>query len=292
MEIKCAFQNELQELDIALLVPTKELHNTVKNGKKYKQILSSIKEVGLIEPPAVAISPNDGNYMILDGHFRIMALKEIGEKTVQCLLANDDEAYTYNKYVCSLTPIQENRMILHVLDEGTPEDKTSRSLGVNIDTLRGKANLLAGICPEVVDMLKEKSISARALNYLAKMQAPRQIKVAMLMKAQNNYTKKFVRAQYDETDDSMLKEKRRQKFDPIADAQRAMLEVEQQELDRKIEEIRDEYNNVILDMVALQSYLRHLLDNPLVANFLKEYQPALFEKFTEIATYNALGRTG
>jgi ParB-like chromosome segregation protein Spo0J len=36
-------------------------------------------------------------YLLLDGHIRLEMLKEIGETQVRCLVATDDEAFTYNK---------------------------------------------------------------------------------------------------------------------------------------------------------------------------------------------------
>jgi hypothetical protein len=55
---------------------------------------------------------------LLDGHLRLEALKELGIAEVECLLANDDETYTYNKRVNRLPPIQEHRMIARAMDRG------------------------------------------------------------------------------------------------------------------------------------------------------------------------------
>jgi hypothetical protein len=42
---------------------------------------------------------------------RLCALKELGHTAADCIIANDDECYTYNARVNRVTPIQEHRMI-------------------------------------------------------------------------------------------------------------------------------------------------------------------------------------
>jgi len=51
VSIKQGFQRDLVNLAIVELRPTKSLSAQVQHGRKYSQILSSIREVGLIEPP-------------------------------------------------------------------------------------------------------------------------------------------------------------------------------------------------------------------------------------------------
>ena len=53
----------------------------------------------------------DGSFILLDGHVRLHFLKEMGETTVTCLVATDDESFTYNKRISRLATIQEHKMI-------------------------------------------------------------------------------------------------------------------------------------------------------------------------------------
>jgi ParB-like nuclease domain len=72
----------------------------IKKTPKYAQIIASIREVGIVEPPVVARDSTDaGKYLLLDGHLRIDVLKDMGETEVVCLVSTDDEAFTYNKRV-------------------------------------------------------------------------------------------------------------------------------------------------------------------------------------------------
>ena len=50
------------------------------------------------------------------GHLRIEALKDAGASEVECLVSTDDEAFTYNRQVSRLAPIQEHKMIRKAVD--------------------------------------------------------------------------------------------------------------------------------------------------------------------------------
>ncbi len=49
-----AFETESVFVEFADILPVKQLPKRVKKTKKYLQISASIREVGIIEPPAVA----------------------------------------------------------------------------------------------------------------------------------------------------------------------------------------------------------------------------------------------
>jgi len=202
--IKRGFQEKLIELAVEELFPTKQVSVFVKQGRKYAQVLSSIREVGLIEAPVVAPFKKGKGYLLLDGHLRIMALKELAVERVSCLISTDDEAYTYNKYINRLSAIQEHRMIVKAVQSGVSEEKLASALNLDIRTIRNKRYLLEGICPEVADLLKDKAVSEHVFRALKKMQAPRQIQVAMLMNDQNKFSANYAKALLDATPTNLL----------------------------------------------------------------------------------------
>jgi ParB-like chromosome segregation protein Spo0J len=59
--------------------------------------------VGIVEMPIV-FPMKDGAYLLLDGHRRIDALRARGDTEVRCLMALDDENYTYNRHVSRVAP--------------------------------------------------------------------------------------------------------------------------------------------------------------------------------------------
>ena len=76
-----------------------------QRSRKFRQIASAIRKVGIAQPPVVARHGTlKGKYLLLEGHLRIEALKQLGIDTVTCLVSLDDEAFTYNRLVNRLRP--------------------------------------------------------------------------------------------------------------------------------------------------------------------------------------------
>ena len=152
-KVKIAFDLEPMRVTLERLLPTKTLPKTVDRQKKYQQVLSSVREVGVIEPVMIypmakgkGSSGEPESYMILDGHLRVRALKDLGQESAPCLLSTDDESYTYNKILNRLSSIQEHFMILKALEGGVSEERLAQVLNVDIAQIRAKRDLLNGLC--------------------------------------------------------------------------------------------------------------------------------------------------
>ena len=283
-KIKQGFQEKLIELAVEELFPTKTISITARKCRKYSQVLSSIREVGLIEAPVVAPFKKEKGYLLLDGHLRIMALKELGVERVSCLISTDDETYTYNKYINRLTAIQEHRMIVKAVQSGVSEEKLARALNLDIGTIRNKRNLLEGICPEAVDLLKDKAVPEPVFKVLRKMQAPRQIIAAMLMNDQNKFNSNYAKALLEATPSHQLVNRGKPKKEtPAILARQARLEEESLALSTEIGSLKEQYGTAMIDMTSMQAYLKRLIGNEAVAKYLREFNESFYDKFKEIA---------
>jgi len=282
--IKQGFQEKLIELGVEELLTTKSISIYAMKCRKYGQVLSSIREVGLIEAPVVAPLKKGKGYLLLDGHLRIMALKELGVERVSCLISTDDETYTYNKYINRLSAIQEHRMIMKAIQSGVSEEKLARALNLDISTIRNKKCLLEGICPEAVDLLKDKVVPEPVFRVLKKMKAPRQINAAMLMNDQNKFTSSYAKALLEATPANQLVNKGKPKKEtPAILARQARLEEESLALSREIGSLKEQYGTAMIDMTSMQAYLKSLLGNEAVAKYLRELHGPIHDKFKEIA---------
>src|SRR5260370_18079167 len=171
-----AFDSDFVIIPIESILPVKAIEKTVKSSHKYRQILASIREVGLVEPPAVIRDSDDsGSYLLLDGHLRIEVLRDLGATEVECLISTDDEAFTYNKRISRLSPVQEQRMIAKAIERNVPRDKIARALDINVKSLSRKAQLLDGICEEAIGLLKDKICPMAVFDVLRKMSPIEQI---------------------------------------------------------------------------------------------------------------------
>jgi ParB-like chromosome segregation protein Spo0J len=157
--------------------------------RKYKQIVSSINEVGLIEPLSI-LHPDamKSEYLLLDGHLRVLALKELGLHEAPCLFAKDDETYTYNHRVNRLSTIQEHYMIRRAIDRGVSKERLARAFNVNLSSINRRINLLEGICPEAITLLQDKQFTPDVTRILRNMKAARQVEAVELMIASNTIT--------------------------------------------------------------------------------------------------------
>jgi len=99
---------------------------------------------------------------LLDGHVRLDVFKKLGQTEVVCLVATEDEASTYNRRISRLATIQE-KMILTAIEKGVSEERIARALHVNASGIRQKKNLLDGICPEAVELFKDKHVPINTL---------------------------------------------------------------------------------------------------------------------------------
>src|ERR1700733_1903635 len=101
---KSAFGSQILTLPLSAIVPQREPTPVMKRTACYKQIVASLEHIGLIEP-LVVCEQSQGNFLLVDGNTRFEILKSGGTKEVACIIATDDESYTYNKRVSAVPPI-------------------------------------------------------------------------------------------------------------------------------------------------------------------------------------------
>jgi hypothetical protein len=286
LEVKMAFEEEKVHAIIADLQPLRPVTCDIKKTPKYAQIVASVREVGLVEPPVVARLPNDpAKFILLDGHLRIEALRDLGKEDVECLVATDDEAYTYNKRVNRIAVVQEHRMILKAIERGVSEERIAKALNVDVPTIRRKRQLLDGICPEVADLLKDKHIAIHTFSELKKMVPLRQIEAVELMVAMNKYTVSYAKSLVAATQQAQLVESTKPKrVNGLSEEQITLMERESLNLEREFRIAEKSYGIDHLDLVLTNGYLGKLLSNARVVRYLTQHHNDIvteFQKLTE-----------
>jgi hypothetical protein len=282
--IKSAFERNTLRLRLEDIQPLHLISESAKTSPKYQQVSSSVREIGLVELPVVARDKDTpGKYLLVDGHMRIEILREIGATEIECLVADDDEAFTYNKRVSRVATIQEHFMILKAIDSGVPEETIARTLNVNVAQIRLKRHLLKGICPEVVELLKDRFVPTNTFIELRKLVAIRQIEAAQLMIAMNKFSINYAKSLVGATPQSQLVDRSQpKKIAGLSDAQIALMENESANLDKEYRLIEESYGSDHLDLVVATGYLTRLLENARVVRYLAQSFPEILSEFQKI----------
>jgi hypothetical protein len=282
---KISFGKERLRLPLDKILPVRVIKDPEKSVSRYQSIVSSIREIGVIEPLMVYPQKgNEGCYLLMDGHLRLHALRELGIPEVDCLVTFDDESFTYNARINRLSPIQEHKMIVKAVKDGVPPERIASALNKNMKDIKERINLLNGISPETVELLKDKQVGQSTIQILRRVKPMRQIELAELMVSANNYSKGYAEALLLGTPKDML-------VDPAAPRVRtrisrdemARMEMEMETLERDYKVAEDKYAENMLNLAVLLGYVRRLLGNAKIERFLSTRHADMLVEFERIA---------
>ena len=284
-DVSVGFEGDFIRLSIDSILPIRSFPAAVKTSRKFKQIAASVREVGLVEPPVIARSPGQPrSFLLLDGHLRIEVLKDLGILEVDCLVSTDDEAFTYNKRISRLSPVQEHRMIVKAIERGVSEDKIAKALDILPQSVRRKTKMLDGISDEVASILKDKQCPTGVFEILRKMKILRQIETAELLVNANNYSIAYASAILAGTPQAQLvdssKPKLLKRMTPEA---MARMEGELARLQESFTSIQDSYGQDHLKLTVIKGYVAKLLGNARIVRYFMQNRPDFMAEFQTIA---------
>jgi ParB-like chromosome segregation protein Spo0J len=284
--IASAFESNLLVLPIASLLPLKQVTEVTKKSEKYLAIAASIGEVGVIEPLVVFRKPDRrGRYLLLDGSLRREILAERGVVEAECLLATDDEAFSYNKRVNRLAIVQEHFLILRAIERGVSEQKIARALNVDVDQIKRRRRMLKGICPKAVHLLRDKSVNPATFDSLRKMKAARQIEACGLMVAAWNYSSSYGKALLAATkDEDRVKPAKPLCSAGVTLADLSLMERELKHVQQNLKEVEASYGRDMVDLVIVARYVSCLLGSRTVARYLEDNHPEIGREFRVIVS--------
>ena len=283
-----AFELEGITLRTDKLLPTRATSQNLLESTKFRALVASIREVGIIEPLSV-FPQKGGKYLLLDGHARAEALKVLEIPEAPCLIALANEGYSYNKRVNRIAPIQANRMILKALDAGVPEERIARALNLAVETVRMNRSLLFTICPEAVCLLQDKQVALKTLALLKKVKPLRQIEMAEIMVSAGNYSVTYARALVMTTSREQLVDPESPKKIPgIHPDDLARIEHEMRVQEKDFRMLDETYNEHVMALTIARGYLRPLLDNNRVVRFMAQHFREFLTEFQRIVESNAL----
>ncbi|MDW3681097.1 plasmid partitioning protein RepB C-terminal domain-containing protein [Cupriavidus sp. CV2] len=266
------------------ILPSRRIPAPVVESRKFKQIRTSIEEVGLIEPLSVtAADRSSGQHVLLDGHLRLLAIQDLGYEQAACLVATDDESYTYNNRVNRLSTIQEHYMIRRVIDRGVSPERLAKALSVDVSQIIKKMSLLDGICPEAAELLGDRQFSPELVRAIRKMKPTRQVECIELMVAANNVSVSYAEALLVATPaGSLVKGKKPRKLTGVSPEQMAKMEREMSNLQGQYKLVEQTYGQDVLNLVLAKGYLAKLLENESARQYVAQRHPDLMVEFESI----------
>ena len=284
-EMRIGFEMRKIRLALENISPLRQIKDLHKGVLRYKKILASIKEVGLVEPLVVYPQKDaPGKYLLKNGHLRYVALKELGEKSADCIIATDDECYTYNARVSRLPPIQEHRMIVKAVNDGVSPERLAAALNMPLHVVKASMNLLNGIHEQAADLLKDKNISPRAIQLLKRVNGMRQIEIADLMVKHNNFFTGYAEALVLGTvKDQMVKPDEPKKKKGMSAEDIARMESEMESLERDLKAVTDNYMENMFTLQTAQTYIKNLLKNAKIVRYLNANHAEIYSEFETIA---------
>jgi ParB-like chromosome segregation protein Spo0J len=288
--ISPAFDFQGVTLPLTALKPIRQVKPFDAAFGKYRTILASIREVGVIEP--LIVYPEAGvadSYFVLDGHLRLKALQELKRTDALCLIARDNDVLTYNDKVNRLSVIQEHAMIRRAIEQGVTPEAIAKALAIDLPQVLGKVNLLDGIDAEAVNLLKDRPITAKALRLSRRVKPARQIEMAQLMVASDNYSNAYAQALLVGTPaDQLVGKKPTRLTRGLSPEEVARLEKEMEHLETELRSHQDRFGENSLRLNAAQRYVKRLLENANVKRFLGQKYRELLEEFESLLALESI----
>jgi hypothetical protein len=282
--LRLGFEETSLRIPLDAISPIRNVTDAVRASIKYKQIAASIAEVGIIEPPVVIRDAHDPeSFHLLDGHLRIDIERGRGQKEAVCLIATDDEAFTYNRRISRMATIQEHKMILNAIKKGASEDRLARALNVDISNIRLKRNLLVGICPEVAELLKDRHVPLNVFRYLRAFRPLPQIDAARTMVAMNRFSITYMKSLVAAAAADDLVPGYRKQPKGLSPEQIDVMRGEAEQVNHQFKLIEKSYSADNLDLVLAIGYVSKLLGNALVVRHMAQHHSEILAEFQKLA---------
>ena len=181
-------------------------------------------------------------------------------------------------------------MVCSIYWTGVPEEKIAKALNLDIKSIITKQKLLDGICPEAIDLLKDKMVVTGTFPLLKKMKPYRQIEVVMLMNDTGVYTPAYAKALLAASpSNQLLQPDKSRQVKGLSDDQMARMESEMESLQREYRLIEENYGTDVLNLTLAKGYLGTLLANARIVRYLAQHYPELLAEFQKITELTSLG---
>ncbi|MEK7270275.1 MAG: ParB N-terminal domain-containing protein [Planctomycetota bacterium] len=265
------------DVPIVSLVP---LHERKPNQGGYKKIVASVKAVGLIEP--LCVHREGDRAVILDGYLRYRACLDLGVETVPCLVLPNKEAYTCNRMVNRLSPVQEARMITQSL--GTLDEATiANAFGLSSLKHRIREGLMRKLHPLVIEALDGRRIPMSFAKEMTFVKQERQAEILSEMQKEGDCSAAYMRTLILRTPPPLRNRNGRPNAPwDCRPRQKKELADNLVEAERRHDFYTMLYRQYVTDLLKLCIHVRNVITNPRIESELQARHPEILARFREI----------
>lgn len=262
------------------IIKLRPLRERSVTKREYGRIVASIKATGLIEPLVVFREGDD--FVILDGVQRYRALLELGVEVVPCILGKEREAFTANRMVNRVSPVQENRMIEKSLEE-LDENTIASALGIAGISHRLKKTLLKQLHADVAAALDQGKITRICAKELTHVKPARQQEILSQMEGYNDYSIAFARALILKTPPTQreMRGRKKDRWDKTAKRKNDLLK-KLAEAEQKHDFYSRLYKQYTVDLLRLAIFARSLVTNIRIRAYLDQHHPTIVARFESV----------
>jgi ParB family chromosome partitioning protein len=265
------------DIPIIRLRPLRDRHVT---KREYDRILATLKAIGLIEP--LIVYPDGDDYVILDGVQRYRVFLDLGIEVVPCIVGKRREAFTGNRMVNRVSPVQENRMIEQSMEE-LDENTIATTLGIAGISHRLKKTLLKQLHPDAAAALDQEKITRTCARELTLVKPDRQKEIITAMDGFKDYSVAFARTLILKTPPAQRDNRKRKRdpWDKTADRKNDLLK-QLADAEQKHDFYSRLYKQYTVDLLRLAIFARELLSRAKVKEYLEQHHQTIVSRFQTI----------
>lgn len=269
-----------KDVPISDLVPLNERDINLKGNRGFRRLVATIRAVGLLEP--LAVYPDNGRYIILNGFLRYKACEELKVSTIPCIIYQDKEAYTFNRMVNNLSGFQEMRMLRKSLEK-IDEKTVARAFGMTTIRHRLAPTLMKELHPKVAKAFEADIIGKTCVKEMIVVCPQRQVEILREMKSKNNFSMAFLRALILGTPESKRNPNRTPRKPWVKDPEkRKALVARLDEASKQHDFYSALYRRYSSDLLKVCFHIRQLITNSRLSAYLECNHPEILTSFKQI----------
>jgi len=250
-----------------------------ERNRKYKKIVSSINNIGMIEP--LSVYREGDHHILMDGYLRLKAAEELKIEEIPCFIYQGRDSYTFNAMRNELSPLQESRMLKRAISQGVDEKDLAAVLNVRVDRIRQTRDLIKNLIPKAQELLESNVIFRSTAEQLKRVTEERQHEILEKMKELNNYNSSYAKVLVMKSPDELMRNPGARKA-KNSESSKNRLYTEIKKGSEEIEFYSQRYKHDMKELMKQVVFFRTLLEREAASEYLSQNYPQMVKEVQKI----------